>query len=128
MVDGDHQLHPLAFPVGILRDVEEIGRLARPVEEDEAAVLVAVGQKGSHGGPQRGQAKPAGHQQDVAAARLLDRPAAAVGPAQAHDRARPSLPITSRDPADEADRVADPRPFLGRPLETEIGTSPTPGT
>ena len=88
-VDGDQQLQPLTFPVVVFCREEKVGRLARSVEEDEPAVLAAVGQKGPHHGRSGARPSPPATSTTSRPRACLERPATAVGAAQPDHRARP---------------------------------------
>ena len=114
VIDRHRNIHiePLA-PLLQLVAVEDVAGIAAAVQDGDAAIAGPVGEDVIDRGAERGQAKPAGHENDVRALRPLDGPARSERAAQARDRARFERAQRLADRAHIAHRV-DERALIRR--------------
>ena len=91
-VDREYQVEVVAvLPHVELMAEQDLVRSAGAVQDRDLAELVTVVVDVVDEALERGDAQPAGHEQDVVALHLLEREAAAERPAQSHDVAALAL-------------------------------------
>ena len=112
-VDGDldADVEPAAPALELLAEEQVVGRPAA-VEDDELAEVVAVRERVVDRRTERRQADAAADDDEVVAARGVDRPAVPERPAHADDVARRAGAERLRHRADRADRVHERRARL----------------